>query len=218
MVKKYLFIVPHADDEVLGFGGTIAKLVEQGHDVSVTVLQSPWSVRAERQLEDIHKAKEILGYSNLYNLFLSSVTLSNDLHTVIHTVQEHLEKINPTIIYTTHISDNHQDHKTLYRAISVVSRPVGPCKSIREVYSGEVISSNDQSFGSERKEFIPNVYETLSEQHLNKKILALQAYSTEINQPPHPRCSEVVKARAISRGSEVLAKYAESFMQLRSIR
>ena len=217
-MKTYLFIVPHADDEVLGFGGTIAKFVEQGHDVSVTVLQSPWSIRAEQQLKDIHKAKEILGYNNLHNLFLSSVTLSNDLHTVIHSVQKHLEEIKPTVIYTTHISDNHQDHKTLYRAISVASRPVGPCKSIKEVYSGEVISSNDQSFGSERTDFIPNVYETLSEQHINKKILALQSFSTEINRPPHPRCAEVIKARAISRGSEVLTAYAESFMQLRSIR
>lgn len=217
-MKKYLFIVPHADDEVLGFGGTIAKLVDLGHDVSVTVLQSPWSTRAAQQLNDVNKAKEILGYKNLYNLFLSSVTLCNDLHAVIHTVQDHIKEVKPDVIYTTHISDNHQDHKALFRAISVVTRPIGSCKSVKEVYSGEVISSNDQSFGSERAEFIPNVYETLSQQNLNKKILALEAYSTEINQSPHPRSTEVIKSRAISRGSEVLANYAESFMLLRSIR
>lgn len=217
-MKKYLFIVPHADDEVLGFGGTISKFVEQGHDVSVTVLQSPNNARAAQQLKDIYKAKEILGYASLYNLFLSSEALSNDLYAVIHAVQEHVISVKPTIIYTTHVSDNHQDHKALYRAISVISRSVGPCQSIKEVYSGEVISSSDQSFGSERSSFMPNVYETITENQLNKKILALRAYSTEINQFPHPRSVETVKARAISRGTEVLSEYAEVFMQLKSIR
>jgi len=217
-VKKYHFIVPHADDEVLGFGGTITKFVELGYDVSVTVLQSPNNPRAEQQLKDFLKAKDILGYKNYYNLYLSSVTLSNDFHTLVHTVQEHFISVKPNIIYTTHISDNHQDHKALYRAVSVASRPVGPCKSIESVYAGEVVSSNDQSFSSERIQFIPNVYETLSEKQLNKKINALEAYSTEYNKPPHPRSSVVLKARAICRGSEVLSHYAEAFMLLREKR
>ena len=69
-----------------------------------------------------------------------------------------------------------------------------------------------------RSSFMPNVYETITENQLNKKILALRAYSTEINQFPHPRSVETVKARAISRGTEVLSEYAEVFMQLKSIR
>jgi LmbE family N-acetylglucosaminyl deacetylase len=217
-VKKYLFIVPHADDEVLGFGGTIAKLVDSGVDVSVTFLQSPNNARAEQQLKDSNKAKEILGYNNLYNLYLPSYTISNDLHTVIHTVQEHLRSISPDVVYTTHCSDNHQDHKALFRAISVVCRPVGPCTSITEVYTGETISSNDQSFSVERAAFTPNIYETLSIEQLNRKILALKAYTTECRQSPHPRCEDIIKARALCRGSEVLSCYAEAFMLLRAKR
>lgn len=217
-MKKYLFIVPHADDEVLGFGGTIAKFVEAGANVMVTVLQSPNNPRAEQQLKDLLKAKDVLGYKTLHNLYLSSVTLSNDLHTVVHTVQEHFKKIQPNIVYTTHDSDNHQDHKALYRAVSIASRPVGPCNNIESIYAGEVISSNDQSFGSERSKFIPNVYETLTERQLLKKISALKAYSTEYRKSPHPRCLDVLKSKAICRGSEVLSKYAEAFMLLRDKR
>lgn len=217
-MKKYHFIVPHADDEVLGFGGTIAKLVEQGMDVSVTVLQSPNNPRSEKQLKDLLEAKNILGYKNLYNLYLSSITLSNDLHTLVHTIQDHFTLVQPHVVYTTHLSDNHQDHKALYRAVSIASRPVGPCKSIESVYAGEVISSNDQSFSAERIEFVPNVYEALNENTMTKKIKALKSYSTEFREFPHPRCSEVLRARAICRGSEVMVKYAEAFMLLRQKR
>lgn len=217
-MKNCLFIVPHADDEVLGFGGTITKFVEMGYNVSVTVLQSPNNVRAEQQLKDILEAKDILGYKNLYNLYLSSVVLSNDLHTCVHTVQEHFIKVKPSVVYTTHISDNHQDHKALYRAVSVASRPIGPCNSIQSVYAGEVISSNDQAFGSERVAFVPNVYEVLNELQLNKKIDALKCYSTELKNAPHPRSLELLKARAICRGSEILESYAEAFMLLREKR
>lgn len=217
-MKNYLFIVPHADDEVLGFGGTIAKFVEMGVNVIVTVLQSPNNPRAEQQLKDLIKAKDVLGYKKLHNLYLSSTTLSNDLHTVVHSVQEHFKQTLPNVIYTTHDSDNHQDHKALYRAVSIASRPIGPCSSIESVYAGEVISSNDQSFGSERSKFIPNVYETLLEKHINKKINALKAYSTESREFPHPRCLEVLKAKAMCRGSEILTKYAEAFMLLRDKR
>ena len=32
---SYLFVVAHPDDEILGAGGTIVKLVELGHKVSI---------------------------------------------------------------------------------------------------------------------------------------------------------------------------------------
>ena len=36
--KRALVIAPHPDDETLGAGGTIARLVENGTDVSVLVV------------------------------------------------------------------------------------------------------------------------------------------------------------------------------------
>ena len=35
---KVLILAPHADDEVIGMGGTIAKLTSQGHEVILAVL------------------------------------------------------------------------------------------------------------------------------------------------------------------------------------
>jgi hypothetical protein len=36
--KRVLVIAPHPDDETLGAGGTIAKFIDQGHDVYVLIV------------------------------------------------------------------------------------------------------------------------------------------------------------------------------------
>ena len=38
---NYLFVVAHPDDEVLGAGATIHKLVHQGHKVAVATIGNP---------------------------------------------------------------------------------------------------------------------------------------------------------------------------------
>jgi LmbE family N-acetylglucosaminyl deacetylase len=216
--SKYLFIVPHADDEVLGFGGIIAKLVEQGNEVYVTILQAPNNDRAAQQIYDAQSAKDVLGYQYLNFLYIPNNVLCNDMFSLLHTIQNHLKDIEPAVLYTTHFSDNHQDHKNLYRAVSIATRPIGQCRTIKKIYTGEVISSYDQSFSVERAAFMPNIYEELTETQLSKKINALEKYTTEVQKFPHPRNKEMLRAKSIVRGAECGVKYAEAFMLLRDVR
>lgn len=216
MSKKVLFIVPHADDEVLGFGGTIAKRVDKGDEVIVTISQAPNNDRAAQQLQDSKEAKSVLGYNKQYFLHLSDKTMCNDLYELIEVVQRHIVEVKPDIIYTTHHSDNHQDHKNLYRAISIATRPNG-FVGTPTILAGEVISSHDQSFGIDRGQFIPNYYEVISDAHLKRKIDAIKKFSIELRTWPHSRCIETIKAKAVVRGSECREKYAEAFMSLREI-
>jgi LmbE family N-acetylglucosaminyl deacetylase len=215
--NKILFLVPHADDEVLGFGGTICKLVEQGHDVSVVIAQAPNHQRAEKQLQDALKAKEVLGYSNLEFLSIPHQDLCNDLFLLIGKVEKCIDQYKPDILYTTHLSDNHQDHKNLYRAVSIATRP-NTCNYARQVIVGEVLSSCDQSFSADRVSFVPNIYEVLTEPLVNKKMAALQCYSMECMMPPHSRSPEAVLVKVASRGQECKSFYAEAFMLLRDIK
>jgi len=216
MKNNVLVIVPHADDEVLGFGGTIAKLVERDYNVTVTILQAPNDERARKQIDSAYIAKEILGYHKLILLPISNKDFANSTFQTLKTVEQNISEVNPDIIYTTSLADNHQDHKMLYRAVSIASRPVGGHK-IKTIFAGEVISSYDQSFAIERNFFTANVYEEITEGHLNKKLEAIRAYQTEIRDYPHPRSIESISAKAISRGSECQSRYAEAFMLLRKI-
>jgi len=216
MKNKILFIVPHADDEVLGFGGTIAKLVENNQHVTVTILQAPNDDRSKQQINSANAAKDILGYHELIYLPITNTDFANDTFKTLRSVEDSIKNLQPDIIYTTSKADNHQDHKTLHRAVSVACRPVGFSK-IREIYAGEVISSYEQSYASERNFFEANVYEPLTRQQLDKKIEAIKVYTTEIRDYPHPRSPKSIEAKAISRGCECMSEYAEAFMLLRKI-
>jgi len=215
--SKYLFLVPHADDEALGFGGTIAKLCEKGNEVTVAIVQAPNNSRAAKQLENAFKAKEILGYKDLDFISIPNDVFCNDLFFLKNKIEDYILSKTPTVIYTSFVADNHQDHKNLYRAVSIACRPSGPCKSVRTIFAGEIISSYDQSLGVERIIFTPNYYETLELSHINKKIMALEAYEYEIQASPHPRSKESIVAKSIVRGSESNSMYAEAFMMLRTI-
>jgi len=212
-----LFLVPHADDEVLGFGGTICKHVEAGHQVAVVIAQAPNHQRAKKQLTDAVLAKNILGYQEQEFLSIPHYDLCNDLFSLIGKVEKSIDKYKPDILYTTHNSDNHQDHKNLYRAVSISSRP-NTCKYAQKIYVGEVLSSCDQSFSIERSAFTPNTYEIINEEQISRKVQALKCYSTECNIAPHSRSPESILAKAISRGAECKSQYAEAFMLLREIK
>ena len=217
MTKNILVIVPHADDEVLGFGGTMCKLVEQGHHVSVVIAQAPNHQRAKKQLQDAVKAKDVLGYNDLEFLSISHNDLCNDLFQLIGKVEQCIDQYKPDILYTTHLSDNHQDHKNLYRAVSIATRP-NTCNYAKQVLVGEVLSSCDQSFSIDRALFAPNIYEVLTEAIVDKKRAALQCYSMECMESPHSRSLASVSVKAASRGQECRSLYAEAFMLLRDIR
>ena len=44
---NYLIVVAHPDDEILGAGATIHKLISQGHKVAVAIMLSQAAARKE---------------------------------------------------------------------------------------------------------------------------------------------------------------------------
>lgn len=216
MVKNIYVIVPHADDEVLMCGGTIAKHVEHGDHVSVAILQKNRNFRTETQLKDALKAKETLKYHHLDFLNIDNNMFSSNFVYVKNNLEDYLAKCNlPDIIYTVSPFDNHQDHQMLFNVMSVVLRMHGPYP-VKKVYCGETISSTDRSF-KYFKNFNPNFYNVLNEQHITTKINAMCNYSNEIFDMPHPRSKESLKVFAKMRGIECGSMYAEAFCCIRDI-
>lgn len=223
-----LVVAAHPDDEVLGCGGTIAKLSSE-NEVHILILGEGITSRQRRRAART-KAKEIsrlgraaravakrLGASSLHVEQLPDNRMDTvPLLEVVKRVEAVVEECRPEIIYTHHPGDLNIDHWVTFRAVMTATRPmVG--RPVRDIYAYEVPSSTDWSFQRIEPVFRPNVFVDIT-QTIETKIQAMQCYPSESRQFPHPRSDGALRAHARRWGSVVGLEYAEAFELIRSIR
>lgn len=219
---KVLVLAAHPDDEVLGCGGTIARLAEGGHDVAVAVLSGGGSSRfgspdeAERSMRtrlraNCEKAADLLGARKLWIEDLPDNRFDSlDLLDVVKVVENLLGRFSPEALYTHHGSDLNIDHCVTFRAALTAARPMRGT-SIKAFHQFEVPSSTEWSFGRFAPPFEPNTFLDISST-LEKKLLAMETYETESRAFPHPRSREAIAALARTRGAAVGLPAAEAFV------
>lgn len=218
---KVLVLAPHADDEVLGVGGTIARYVEEGHQVDVcvvTVGQTPmFSTEVLKKIrEEALEAHSLLGVNRSIFVELPAVLLSEvPKHEINKRISDIVTEVKPDIVYIPHFGDMHLDHYLVAQAAMVAARPINGC-NIREVYSYETLSESEWNTPHVTNSFIPNTYVSISKQ-LDKKKKAMQCYQSQLHSFPHPRSLEALDALARLRGSTVGEDAAEAFCLLRKI-
>ena len=215
-MKKIAFVVPHGDDEALGFGGAIQKHVSQKDEVTVIFCRAPIDTRTQKQFNDIEKAKSVLGYQHSIYLYVTEKEISNEPLTLFRKIEKALCDVDPDIVYTMFWGDIHQDHKFTYECVMRSVRVWGGLR-VKQFYVGETPSSTDQFPTITGICFTPNYYVPLTKEQIATKVKALYAYGGETNEYPHPRSEKGVVTRAAIRGQECGTEYAEAFMCLRYI-
>lgn len=205
MSKKILVIAPHADDEVLGVGGTIQKHVQLGDVVNVVIVCDRETQYDQRGFAGV--ANKILGVSDIKWLGFKDECVDNMMRDLIKKIETVYDKVKPDVVYICSDGDINTDHQIIHRACIVV------CRSIQEhppkqVLVYEVPSSTTQSLP---KTFQPNYYVSLTEDDVNTKCEAMHAYKCELRDPPNPRNSRGIKLYAQYRGMECNTMYAECF-------
>ncbi len=213
-----LVIAPHPDDEVLGCGGTIRNNVKLGNQVFVCIVTEAytpdWSEEfLKNRLKEIEKCGQILGIKKFFFLKFPTVKIDTfpqkDLNAKISNI---INEIKPDILYIPHKGDLNKDHRLVFEASLVASRPLK--LKIKRILSYEVLSETE--WGQPIEPFFPNVYVDISET-INFKIDALNAYKSELKPAPYPRSPEIIKVLARKRGSEVGVNFAEAFIMIREI-
>lgn len=220
MMKKILVVCAHPDDETLGLGGTIALHVKNGAKVFVLMFTDGESARNDsnkkilQRQEQAKRACSFLGVHDLKFLNYSDQKLDTipiiDLARKIESV---IEKFKPTIVYTHYWGDVNQDHKKVYEATLIATRPT-PSSLIKNLICYETPSSTE--WGSYHEKFTPNLFIDI-ENVLDKKLKALQQYKTQMRSYPHPRSKHAIINRSIYWGSVNGVKYAEAFVSVREI-
>lgn len=227
IMANVLILAPHADDETLGVGGTIAKHVDEGDEVTVVIATGPGGspgehpvipqevfdeVRAEAQL-----GLKGLGVSKIIFGNLTAVTFPQaPIWQVNQEVHSLLAPHEPEILYVPFPFDLHEDHRSLFHAASIVWRPntdVG--RKIRRVLAYEVQSETHWNTPYLEPGFTPNIWVSLSESQLERKLKALRAYLSQIYPFPHARSVEAVEHLARWRGSQQGFSAAEGFVLIK---
>jgi len=218
---KTLIIAAHPDDEVLGCGGTIAKLAGQGVEIHILILATGLTSRVgfdlaktpaalETHFERARRAAAILGANSVkFAGFPDQKMDSLPLLEISQRIEAEIALIKPETIFTHHGGDLNLDHVITFRATLTAARPIKG-RSIKAVYSYEVPSSTEWSFNKFCGNFRPNLFYDITET-LPNKLKCMEIYESEIRKSPHPRSGESIRALAQKNGSQVGVAAAEAF-------
>ncbi len=223
-----LVVAAHPDDELLGCGGTAARLAREGHSLYFAILGEGITSRGLRresvdpaELEALHGASrrvsDLLGATELSLHGLPDNRFDTlPLLDVVKIVEELIERWCPAVVYTHHCGDLNVDHQVVGRAVLTATRPVEG-HPVRELYMFEIASSTEWAFQQLSPVFKPNVFVNISET-LSLKLEGMRQYESEARPFPHPRSAEALTATAARWGSVVGCQAAEAFEAVRLIR
>jgi N-acetylglucosamine malate deacetylase 1 len=219
-----LVIAPHADDETIAMGGTIARYACEGHRVVVAVVtghgeDAPhplWAKSAWDQVRaECKNACDILGVDRLIFKELPAACLDIIPAWRINSViDEILIEIEPDEVYIPFAFDLHKDHRSLNYAAHVATRPyLEKAKKIQRILAYETLSETHLGPAYMEPAFQPNFFVNI-EKTLEKKLDAMRGYTSQIQPSNMPRSVEGLRALAAVRGNHIGCTAAEAFVLL----
>jgi N-acetylglucosamine malate deacetylase 1 len=210
-----MVIAPHADDELLGCGGTLLRRRAEGEHVAwVLVTEAKRGIGPPREVRDteIEKVRTGLGIplDSLVRVghettmldTVSSATLVADLSSAI-------SRLRPSEVLIPHPDDVHSDHRIVAQAALAATKWFRQ-ESVLRVLAYETLS--ETGFGGSAT-FRADIHVDVS-LWLDEKIDLLMHYSSEIGSFPFPRSEPAVRALATLRGANAGFRAAEAFQIL----
>lgn len=215
---NYLVVVAHPDDEVLGAGATINKLIKNGNKVAVAIMSGHAAARANISAtlsEDEAKAMSILGVKKVYHADFPNIKMNTVPHLeLVQFIESCISDWQAEAIITHHPSDVNIDHQETSKAAIAACRLFQRTEGVpmlRLFAYMEVPSSTEWSLNVAENRFQPNYFIEVGKEGVEKKIEALKAYSGVMRSYPHPRSVDALTGLAISRGAQSGCDYAEAF-------
>lgn len=218
-MKRALVFAPHPDDETLGVGGTIAKMASYGHEVTVvTVSQhSPPLYTAEhsqRTVREARAAHEVLGVKKSVFLGHAALSLADIPEPELNRqIEIHVRTVEPDFVFTPFV-DRHSDHRLVFNAVMVATRPIPRERPIPLVAAYETISSTHWNAPNIEANFAPDLHVDITDQ-MELKLKAMSSYESQLQDNPGPRSIQALVALAMFRGSQAGFSFGESFQTIR---
>lgn len=223
--RRALVVAAHPDDEILGCGGTMARLAAEGWEVAALILGEGVTSR-DRRRDAKSRAREIarleremaaangeVGATNVFKFGLPDNRFDSvDLLDIVKILESVVGQFRPSRVYTHHRHDVNVDHRATHEATLAALRPL-PGLPVRELYAYEVLSSTEWRTPSG---FAPDHFVDIAA-HLPAKLSAMAEYPGELRAYPHPRSLEGIGILARFRGLACGLAAAEAFETLRRV-
>lgn len=213
-----LIVAAHADDEVLGCGGTIARHIANGDDVSIVFMTNGVAARdnAEKKTNAISNRKiaaqlalRTLGVNDIHQFNFPDNRMDTiALLDVVQALEGVISLSKPDTIYTHFLNDLNVDHQFTHKAVMTACRPQQG-SAVNKILSFEVLSStewNSPSLNAFKPQYIVDI-----SKFWDDKVASLKCYDLEMRKFPHSRSYECVEALAVLRGATNGFNKAEAF-------
>jgi LmbE family N-acetylglucosaminyl deacetylase len=228
--KKIMIVVAHPDDELLGLGATLHKLINDYNVKTHVVILGEgitsrsnnrdvdmWKKELATHQENIKNAQKAIGYHSTSvfdfpdNRFDTVALLD-----VVKVVEKEKSKFQPDVIFTHHGGDVNIDHQRTFEAVITACRPMKDEKA-KTIITFETPSGTEWRSPTDPRHFLPNLFFSVSEANIDAKIEGMESYEFERREYPHPRSPEALKIQAQRWGVMIGTNFAEAFCLVRSI-
>jgi len=205
---EILVLSPHTDDGELGLGGSIARFIEEGHEVYyVAFSTAEESVKKgfpkDALKTEVKNATKVLGIK-AKNLFVHDYKVRSfpeHRQEILEELVKYRKDIQPDIVFLPNRDDMHQDHQIManegIRAFRITS----------SIYGYEFPRNNIT--------FTSTCFIKLEKRHIDKKVAAIKEYKTQADKSY--ASEDYLYALARVRGIQLDHPYAEAFEAIRVI-
>lgn len=168
---RVLVISPHPDDETLGCGGAIIKMLSSSVDVAIVMLTDGNGGGRHRNISQIRKAefmkaRSVLGYSTFSILDYSDGQLASYHEELGEQIRRILFEQAPILVLTPYLLDYSTDHQTTSIALAQALKNAAQTHIVIGMYEIWTPISN------------PNCYLNITEEY-QQKCMAMESYQSQ---------------------------------------
>lgn len=198
---KILALSAHPDDVEISCGASLVRFIEEGHEVShiiFTASEKCSKLSVDDIWKEAYRAQQALGVTNFQTFNFPHRELMLRRSELLDQMLILRQNVEPDLVFMPCMGDLHQDHAAVTQEALRVFKGVS-------ILGYEMLWNN--------LEFKAQSFIKITPEQLNKKILALDAYKSQLHRRYlHP---SVVRALAVSRGVQVGVELAEAFEVIR---
>jgi LmbE family N-acetylglucosaminyl deacetylase len=209
-IGSLLVLAPHPDDEVIGAGGTIAKVLRAGGRVHVAIGNG----YPEARVDEARTAAQVLGGASVSTMMKTPGWLDSlPLGDVVSRIESVIEFCAPDCVLLPDPASAHQEHRVIAHAAMAAMRPSGGTPALRP----PVVACYEQAADAWRltAPAHPTVHVALNRLEMDRKLAAMGAHRSQERLWPSERSGDALEHLARLRGAQAGVDFAESFCLLR---